>query len=162
MSVKTANGTALSKLTTHRPAMMRTGRCSPDMVYRCSGWQMARKRSIEKATMVSTETIDPFAGGSECSRANNVHFITGVRLSAIVPGRSTISLSASSASCQCGTAAMGPTSTLKLERDRGSVIRTQPEPVAGAQVESSAMAFSSKGQYYLILLIVLASQPPGV
>lgn len=29
---------------------------------------------------------------------------------------------------------MGPTSTLKLERDRGSVIRTQPEPVAGAQV----------------------------
>lgn len=56
MSVNTAKGTALSRLTIHRPAMIRTGRCSPDIVYRCSGWQMARKRSIENATIVSTDT----------------------------------------------------------------------------------------------------------
>lgn len=56
MSVNTAKGTALSRLTIHRPAMIRTGRCRPDIVYRCSGWQMARKRSIENATIVSTDT----------------------------------------------------------------------------------------------------------
>lgn len=47
---------ALRKLMHHRAAMMRRARLKPLIVYRCSGWQMARKRSIVKATIVSTDT----------------------------------------------------------------------------------------------------------
>lgn len=47
---------ALRKLTIHRAVMILTALSSPDIVYKCRGWQIARNRSMEKATIVNTDT----------------------------------------------------------------------------------------------------------
>lgn len=50
------NGTALIKLIIHNVAIIRTARLKPLIAYRCNGKHMAKNRSVENATIVSTET----------------------------------------------------------------------------------------------------------
>jgi len=47
---------ALMKLAIQRAVIIRIARLKPTIAYRCSGWQIAKNRSMEKATMVNTET----------------------------------------------------------------------------------------------------------
>lgn len=54
--MNTPKGTALRKLIIHRAATIRTALLKPLIVYKCRGWQIAKNLSIEKATMVKTET----------------------------------------------------------------------------------------------------------
>lgn len=44
------------KLIIHNVAIIRTARLKPLIAYKCNGKQMARKRSVENATIVNTDT----------------------------------------------------------------------------------------------------------
>lgn len=56
MSVYIKNGIAKAKLTSHRKTIILRALLKPLIAYKYNGWQMAKYRSTEKATIVKTDT----------------------------------------------------------------------------------------------------------
>lgn len=64
------NGMAPRKLNIHSSAIMRKALLKPLMAYKCKGWQMAKYRSTENATIVNTETYVDLQKGEYSESVN--------------------------------------------------------------------------------------------